>query len=110
MIARTSALAQYGAIPDAGTLGFNPGQEAYGLAMGTAQGGVVVVRVNGVTPPHLFSSEDAYFDPVEFVELRLPTHGDDADPLGPSEPDYARQGRAFYRGSHSNSPNRAACP
>ena len=74
-------------------------EEAYELAMGTAKGGVVVVRVNGMTPPHLFSSDDAYFDPVEFVELRLPTHGDEADPLGPSDPNYALQGRAFYRGA-----------
>ena len=74
-------------------------EEAYGLAMEAAQGGVVVVRVNGVTPPHLFSSEDAYFDPVEFVEHRLPTCGEDADPIGPSDPNHADSGRAFYRGA-----------
>jgi hypothetical protein len=73
--------------------------DAYGLAMEAAQGGVVVVRVNGVTPPHHFSSEDAYFDPVEFVELRLPTRGEDADPIGPSDPNHADSGRAFYRGA-----------
>lgn len=38
--ARTSALAQYGAVPDASVLGFNPGSNAYGLANAATQGGV----------------------------------------------------------------------